>query len=154
VTMLNWSTFVLQRRVNQPFGAVGRLVSDPWLLPGGTRIALADDAVLRLEEPFGVAFPVFGVDGASWAARASIRTPRGRVLERVELELNIWDEHATELLVRPCARSPHRWHARRLRRYFRLAHLAADALTAVLRTTTPRVEAPDRRPAYAGPTPG
>src|SRR5207248_1208285 len=73
VTMLNWSTFVLQRRVNQPFGAVGRLVSDPWLLPGGTRIALADDA--------------------------------------------------------------------------------ADALTAVLRTSTPRVEAPDRRPAYAGLTP-
>jgi len=153
VTMLNWSTFVLQRRVNQPFGAVGRVVADPWLLPGGTQIALTDDAVLRLEEPFGVAFPVFGVDGASWAAHASIRTPRGRVLERIELELNIWDEHATELLVRPCARSPHRWRARRLRRYFRLAHLAADALTAVLSTSTPRVEAPDRGPAYAGLTP-
>jgi len=151
--MLNWSTFVLQRRVNQPFGAVGRIVCDPWLLAGGTEIALADDAVLRLEEPFGVAFPVFGVDGASWATRASIRTPRGRVLERVELELNIWDEHASELLVRPCARAPHRWRAHRLRRYFRLAHLAADALTAVLGTSTPRVEAPARPRAYVGNAP-
>lgn len=152
MTMLNWSTFVLQRRVNQPFGAVGRVVCDPWLLPGGTQIALADDAVLQLDEPFGVAFPVFGVEGASWATRASFRSPRGHVLERVEIELNIWDEHATELLLRPCAHSPHHWHARRLRRYFRLAHLAADALTAVLRTSTPRVEAPDRLPAYAGLT--
>ena len=102
MTMLNWSTFVLQRRVNQRFGAVGRVVCDPWLLPGGTQIALADDAVLRLEEPFGVAFPVFGLVGASWATRASIRSPRGRVLERVEVELSIWDDHATELLLRRC----------------------------------------------------
>jgi hypothetical protein len=151
--MLNWSTFVLQRRVNQPFGAVGRVVCDPWLLADATQIALADDAVLRLDESFGVAFPVFGVDGASWTARASIRSARGRVLELVEIELNIWDEHATELLLRPRARAPHRWSARRLRRYFRLAHGAADALTAVLRTSTPRVEAPDRRPAYAGVLP-
>ena len=148
MTMLNWSTFILQRRVNQPFGAVGRLVCDPWLLPGGTQIALSDDAVLRLEEPFGVAFPVFGVEGASWATHASIRSPRGRVLERIELELNIWDEHATELLLRPCARSPHHWRAHRLRRYFRLRFRAADALTLVLSTSTPRVEAPDRPPAY------
>ena len=150
MTMLSWSTFVLQRRVNQPFGAVGRVVCDPWLLPGGTQIALDDDAVLRLEEPFAVAFPVFGVAGASWATHATIRSSRGRVLERVELELNIWDEHATELLVRPSVRSPQHWRAHRLRRYFRLAHLAADALTALLRTNTPHVESPDRPPAYAG----
>ena len=153
MTMFNRSTFVLQRRVNQPFGAVGRVVCDPWLLAGGSQIALADDATLRLDEPFGVGFPVFGVEGASWAAPASIRSPRGRVLERVELELNMWDEHATELLLRPRAASPQRWSARRLRRYFRLAHLAADALTAVLRTSTPRVEAPERPPAYAGTAP-
>ena len=154
MTMLNWSTFVLQRRVNQPFGAVGRVVCDPWLLPGGTQIELADDAVLRLDEPFGVAFPVFGVEGASWAAHASICTRRGRLLERVEVELTIWDEHATELLLRPCARSPHHWLGRRMRRYFRLAHLAADALTAVLGTSTPRLATAEaRRAALADAAP-
>jgi hypothetical protein len=152
MTMLNWSTFVLQRRVNQPFGAVGRVVCDPWLLAGGTQIALTGDAVLRLDVPFGVAFPVFGVDGASWSTRASIRSRRGHVLERIELDLNVWDEHATELLLRPCAHSPHHWRGRRMRRYFRLAHLAADALTGVLSTSTPRVEAPDRPPVHAGTT--
>jgi len=97
--MLTWSTFVLQRRVNQPFGAVGRIVCDPWLLARGTRINLDGDAVLRLEEPFGVTFPVFGWEGASWLAPATIRTSRGRRLEDVEIELNAWDEEATELVV-------------------------------------------------------
>jgi len=155
VTVLNWSTFVLQRRVNQPFGAVGRVVCDPWLLHEGTRINLdGDDAVLRLEQPFGVTFPVFGLEGASWRAPASICNRQGRRLEHVEIELNVWDEHATELVVRPCARSPYNWRARHLRRYFRLAHEAADALTRVLATDTPRLEAAERPATYSGTSPG
>jgi len=148
--MLTWSTFVLQRRVNQPFGAVGRIVCDPWLLARGTRINLDGDAVLRLEEPFGVTFPVFGWEGASWLAPATIRTSRGRRLEDVEIELNAWDEEATELVVRPRARAPYHWRARRVRRYFRLAHEAADALTRVLATDTPRLEPAEPPPVYAG----
>jgi hypothetical protein len=149
MTMLTWSTFVLQRRVNQPFGAVGRVVCDPWLLHGGTRIDLADDdAVLELEQPFGVTFPVFGLEGASWLAPASICTRQGRSLEHIEIELNQWDEHATELVVRPRARSPYNWRARHLRRYFRLAHEAADALTQVLVTDTPRLEPVEPPPVY------
>jgi hypothetical protein len=147
--MLTWSTFVLQRRVNQPFGAVGRVVCDPWLLARGTRVNLTGDAVLRFEEPFGVTFPVFGLEGASWHAPATICTRRGRRLEAVEIELNAWDEHASELLVRPRARSPYNWRARHVRRYFRLAHEAADALTRVLATDTPRIEPAEPPPVYA-----
>jgi hypothetical protein len=146
--MLTWSTFVLQRRVNQPFGAVGRVVCDPWLLREGTRLNLDDDTVLHLDEPFGVTFPAFGWEGASWFASASICTRRGRRLERVEIELNAWDDHATELVVRPRARSPYNWHARHLRRYFRLAHEAADALIQVLATDTPQL-ARAEHPLYA-----
>jgi hypothetical protein len=150
--MLTWSTFVLQRRVNQPFGAVGRVVCDPWLLAEGTRIDIGDDAQLRLDEPFGVTFPAFGLEGASWWAPASICTRRGRRVEHVEIELNQWDEHATELVVRPRAKSPYNWRARHVRRYFRLAHHAADALTRVLATDTPRLE-PAEPPVYAGAPP-
>jgi hypothetical protein len=154
MTVLTWSTFVLQRRVNQPFGAVGRVVCDPWLLHGGTCINLDDDAVLQLEQPFGVTFPVFGWEGASWLAPASICNRHGRCVEHIEIELNAWDAHATELVVRPRARSPHNWHGRHLRRYFRLAHEAADALIRVLATDTPRLEADERPAAYAGAPPG
>jgi hypothetical protein len=149
VTTLTWSTFVLQRRVNQPFGAVGRVVCDPWLLHAGTRINLGDDAVLRLDQSFGVTFPVSGLDGVSWLASASICTRQGRRLEHIEIELNAWDDQATELVVRPLARSPYNWHARHLRRYFRLAHEAADALTEVFATDTPRIAPAERPPAYA-----
>jgi hypothetical protein len=147
--MLTWSSFVLQRRVNQPFGAVGRVVCDPWLLHGGTRIDLDEDAVLRLEQPFGVTFPVFGLEGASWRAPAAICTRHGRCLEHIEIELNAWDQNATELVVRPRARSPYNWHARHLRRYFRLAHEAADALIEVLATGTPRLAPAEAPGAYA-----
>ena len=152
MTMLCWSTFVLQRRVNQPFGAVGRVVCDPWLLPAGTQLTLGDDETLRLDAAFGVSFPVFGVERASWTAPASLCT-HGHRRERVEIELNVWDDEATELLVRPQARSPYRWRARHLRRYFRLAHRAADELTSVLATSTPRFEAPPVPPTPAGVTP-
>ena len=127
------------------------MVCDPWLLHEGTRINLdEDDAVLRLEQPFGVTFPVFGLEGASWRAPASICNRQGRCLEHIEIELNVWDEQATELVVRPRARSPYNWRARHLRRYFRLAHDAADALTLVLATDTPRLEPAERPTAYAG----
>lgn len=152
--MLTWSTFVLQRRVNQPFGAVGRVVCDPWLLARGTRIRLRDDAFLRLDEPFGVTFPVFGLEGASWLAPASICTHRGRRLERVDIELHAWDEQATELVVRPRARSPHNWPARHMRRYFRLAHESADALIRVLATDTPHLEPSASPSVYAGTSSG
>ncbi len=51
--------------------------------------------------------------------------------------------------MRPLARSPYNCHARHLRRSFRLANEAADALTEVFATDTPRIAPAERPPAYA-----
>jgi len=67
--LLNWPTFVLQRRINVPLASV-----------------------------------------------------------ELEIEINAWDPSSTEVVVRPRARHPYRWGGRRLRRYFEVAHLTADAL--------------------------
>lgn len=45
-----------------------------------------------------------------------------------EIELTPWSATATELVLRPAARAPHRWSGRRRRRWYAAAHTAADAL--------------------------
>ncbi len=127
-------TFVLPRRINQPLGVVEGILCDPHVFRAGVQLDLATAATrLTLESPFGVTFPPFGVDGASWCAPAAVRT-RWRQSVRIELEINEWDPSATELLVRPRSRRPWRWGGGRLREYFRTAHLTADQLTRVLGT--------------------
>jgi len=143
--ILNWPTFVLQRRINQPLGAVEQVVCDPNLLSAGSVLALDNNGMyVRLDRPFGVTFPPFGLDGASWCAPASVHTRRGRSVVRFELEINAWDFGSTELLVRPRARRPYRWSGGRLRQYFRVAHATADALTLVLGSRA--LDAPKPRP--------
>jgi hypothetical protein len=134
--MLNWPTFVLQRRVNVPISSVERLLCSPHVFRGGAEFDLhADRMYLRLDRPFGVTFPPFGVDGASWSASATVRSVRrGRQLVALEVEINAWDPASTEVVVRPRARRPYRWGPRRLRRYFRVAHLTADVVTQVINT--------------------
>lgn len=128
--ILNWPTFVLQRRINVPLAVVERVLCDPHLLRGGTLLDLhAEGLLVRLDRPFGVTFPPFGLDGASWTAPATVRTARGRTVVELEIEINVWDPASTEVAVRPRARRPHRWGGRRLRQYFRVAHLTADNLT-------------------------
>jgi hypothetical protein len=131
--MLDWPTFVLQRRINRPLGAVEEVLCDPHLLRAGTTLDLdADGMYVQLDGPFGVTFPPFGLDGASWWAPASVHTRRGRTMFRFELEVNAWDPDSTELLVRPRARHPYRWGGHRLCEYFRVAHRAADELGQLL----------------------
>jgi len=133
--MLNWPTFVLQRRINVPLGSVERLLCSPLVFRGGAELDLhADRMSVRLDRPFGVTFPPFGVDGASWSASATVRSARGRRLAALEVEINAWDPQSTEVVVRPQARHPYRWGGRRLRQYFRVAHLTADAVTQVIAT--------------------
>jgi len=133
--MLNWPTFVLQRRVNVPLTSVERLLCSPHLFRGGAEFNLhADGMYVRLDRPFGVTFPPFGVDGASWSALATVRSTRGRPLATLEIEINAWDPKSTEVVVRPQARHPYRWGGRRLRQYFRVAHLSADVVTRVINT--------------------
>jgi hypothetical protein len=139
--MLDWPTFVLQRRINHPLSAVEHVLCDPHLLRAGAELDLgADGTYLELDGPFGVMFPPFGVDGASWWAPASVHTRRGRTLGRFDLEINAWDPDSTELLVRPQARHPYRWGGRRLRDYFVVAHTTADRLSQLLNSgsATPR----------------
>jgi hypothetical protein len=131
--ILNWPTFVLQRRVNVPLASVERVLCDPYLIRGGADFDLpADGLYVQLDRPFGVTFPPFGLDGASWTALATVRSHRGRAVVQLEIEINPWDANSTEVVVRPRARRPHRWGGRRLRQYFRVAHLTADALTQFL----------------------
>ena len=126
---VNQPMFVLQRRINHPLEAVERVLCDPAATRSTATLPLGDGFDLNLERSFGVTFPPFGVDNASWCAPARVSTRRGRSLERFEIEINAWDAQSTELLVRPHARHPHRWSGRRMRRYFDVAHATADALT-------------------------
>ena len=131
--MLDWPTFVLQRRINRPLGAVEQVLCDPHLLRSGSELDLGSDGMYaHLDGPFGVTFPPFGLDGASWWAPVSVHTRRGRTAMRFELEVNAWDACSTELLVRPRARHPYRWSGRRLSEYFRVAHNTADMFTHLL----------------------
>ena len=133
---INQPMFVLQRRITTPLGAVERVLCDATVLGAGATLGLGDGARLELERPFGVAFPPFGVDFASWSAPARVYTSRAARPVKFELEINAWDGSTTELLVRPRARAPYRWTGRHMRRYFAVAHATADGLTCLLRSRT------------------
>jgi len=138
----NQPMFVLQRRITRPLGAVERVLCDATILGEGATHDLGDGAWLELERPFGVAFPPFGVEYASWSAPARVHTSRAARPVKFELEINAWDDATTELLVRPRARSPYRWSGRRMRRYFAVAHTTADAVTCLLRARATAAPAP------------
>ena len=140
----NQPMFVLQRRVNEPLDAVERVLCDPTLLRAGSTHALGGGLWLRLERPFGVAFPPFGVDFASWSAPAVVYAGRSRRTVKFDIEVNAWDSRSTELLVRPRTRSPYRWSGRRMRRYFEVAHTTADGVMQLLRTHAATHTAPTR----------
>ena len=140
----NQPMFVLQRRINQPLGAVERVLCDATLLGAGVTRSLGGGAMLELERPFSVAFPPFGVEFASWSAPARVYTNRAARPVKFDLEINAWDGATTELLVRPRARSPYRWSGRRMRRYFAVAHATADSVTCLLRSRAEMAQTPTR----------
>jgi hypothetical protein len=126
----NFSTFVLQRRINQPFHTVSHTIANPAIFGANCEIATS----LRLDSAFrcvdAYPTPVFRAD-------ASLLSESGRRVSRVEVELSPWTPTAdTELLIRPAAAHPERWSGSRARRYFSHAHQGADGLTALLLTTT------------------
>ena len=142
--LLNWPTFVLQRRVNVPLERIERVLCAPQLFRDGCQLDIGTDGLrLHLESAFDVMFPPFGIEHVSWYAPATVRTRRGRRLVQLDIEINAWDMSSTEVLVRPHARHPYRWSGRRLRAYFRVAHMTADALTHFLREGA---TAPDTTP--------
>lgn len=93
---------------------------------GRTHLPLGPSGRLQLTEPFSV---VAGTAGR-WRTRARLFGTGIRLVPytRVVVELSSWSPDASELRLRPVSRAPHAWGVSRLRRYLRLAPLAADAL--------------------------
>src|SRR4051812_32291219 len=94
--------------------------------------------VLRVDGGF-VASGGGALDG--WEATGTLRASRAR-RTRVALTVAPWSNDVSELRLRPCTRRFATWGRHRQRRYFRLAHRAADDLASALVTAadvaTPR----------------
>jgi hypothetical protein len=127
VILLDRSTYVLQRRINRPPDAVSRIIANSVVFGPDCVVASDTDGELRLERAFR---PVPGSPGYL-RADAQLVGSRRRIA-RVELEISPWSENATELVLRPLAKHPERWSARRLRSYFARAHDAADHFARLL----------------------
>ncbi|MDQ1510137.1 MAG: hypothetical protein QOG50_1981 [Actinomycetota bacterium] len=122
---LDWPTFVLQRRINQPLSDVTRTLSEPESVGTGGELELGSHGRLVVDQRFSRApFP----SEASFVAQATLHTSRGQRVARVEVEVGAWSNDATVLTLRPVARNPQRWSGRRATRYFELAHEGADAI--------------------------
>jgi hypothetical protein len=121
--LLTWPTFVVERRVNQPPGAVQAGLGRSDALTVDTRIELGPDGELCLETPWR---PALCWHSLSWRANGKLLNGRGHLVARVEIEVGEWSDNATRLQVRPRARRFERWTGRHIKRYFALAHHAAD----------------------------
>src|SRR5436190_9314026 len=81
----------------------------------------------------------------AWTAEAQLLDGSGRAVELVEICVSLWSDCRGELSIRPLRpKAALRWSAGRQRRYFDLAHRAADDLADVWRRA-------DARAAYARP---
>jgi hypothetical protein len=121
--LLDRPAFVLERRINQPLRIARIAMSTETLLPQDAEFALGSDGRLHVDQPLRM---TVGSYTLSWRAQARLLNGRGHRVARVELEVDAWSNDATRLQLRPVARHPERWSAQRLRRYFVLAHRAAD----------------------------
>jgi MFS family permease len=143
-----WPERDVTRRVNRPWPTVERLLSDPELLPGCS-VSLGACGALRLD---GRIDPSSGGTRDQWSACGRVvgRGPRLVRFSRIDVVITPWSSDACELRVVPRSRFVHRWGERRLRRYWRLAHAAADALLSAL-MSEPRSERRGEQGAVADP---
>jgi hypothetical protein len=126
-------SLVIQRRIQYPLSAVHSGLADRTPLGPSEPLTLGPDGLLRIDEPFRPLAPALSRQASpSWRAPASLLTNRAHVVARVEIEVSMWSHGSTELTLRPVARHPERWPGRRMRRYFVLAHLAADETARLL----------------------
>jgi hypothetical protein len=115
--------FVLERRINQPLPLVNTAVSTGLPFLADSEISLGSHGTLKTDTPLRRTLGSFDM---AWRSEARLLAPRGRVVARIQIELDAWSADATRLQIRPVAQHPERWSTRRLRRYFDLAHFAAD----------------------------
>lgn len=131
-------SFVLERRINQPLPLVNRAVSTGGPFAEASPVSLGWDGALSFDTPLR---RTLGSYDLAWRADARLLTRRGRLVARVVLTVDGWSGDATRLQLRPVAVRPERWSRRRLERYFRIAHLAADHAARELdeQTRTPQL---------------
>ena len=137
---LDAPTFVVQRRVNHPLSLVQRGLADRAPITPQRLVDLGENGSMFVAEPLHPVAPFSSRQPMpTWCTRANLLTPRGRLVATVEVEVSMWAHDATSVSLRPVARHPERWRAWRMRRYFGLAHHAADATAHLLapRATTP-----------------
>ncbi len=133
--LLDWSTFVLERRINRPFGPVIRTITNPAVFGPGCVVSSDPDGALRLDEAF---HRIDMFRHTVWRAHATLLDTRGRRIAAVEIEIGPWSSTSdTHLVLRPRARRPEEWSRPRLRRYFAHAHVRADGLTHLLLHSAP-----------------
>ncbi len=121
----------VSRLVTVPIDKVGTVLGDGPAWPGPLALDLGDAGTLELTDPFTQE----PREATTWRAEARLRGRGLRLARytRVQLEVSAWSEGASQLVMRPVARSPHTWGSRRLRQYFDLSHQAADQLELGLR---------------------
>jgi GNAT superfamily N-acetyltransferase len=130
--MLNESNFVLERRVNRPTRAVARRLRDQSTIAPADGFALGTDGTLFVDgTPRPSSNPIFH-GHESWRTTARLLTARGRHVAHLDIEISTWSPGSVSLQLRPVDRNSRRWGARRVRRYFELAHAAADRLEQIL----------------------
>jgi hypothetical protein len=114
------------------------VLDDPAVQAGLADLALGERGRLTVSAPLRRT----GGSHPTWHGRGRLhgRGPRIARSTPVELELRAWSATSVELRLRPTSRAPWRWGRRRARRYFDLAHLAADQLAAGLRLPAPSPE--------------
>ncbi|HEY5171199.1 MAG TPA: hypothetical protein VIK54_05675, partial [Acidimicrobiia bacterium] len=132
--MLDWQTFVLQRRIDRPPIYVNRTIANPAVFGPGSVLSGDQNGALRLDEPFR---RVDTYREPVWRSHAQLLGAHGRRIAAVEIEISPWSTIDTQLLLRPRARSPYRWSGRRMRRYFAHAHRRVDDVSQLLLSTTP-----------------
>jgi hypothetical protein len=130
---------VVSRRIGVPVALLEVLFDDPDLHDRLATVDLAGRGLLTVDQPIAPTrslIPTWGGAGRLHGRRRIRSIP-------VTIEVSAWSAGVSELRVSPAAVRPHRWPNRRLRRYFELAHAAADELVRRL-----------SRPAATEPTPG
>ena len=134
---LSGTTFVLERRVNRPPQSIARMLRDRSTVAPEHGFALGTAGTLLVEEPPRLSTHPVVPGHQSWRTTARLLSDRGRLVSHVDIEVGTWTADSVVIQMRPLDRRPHRWGARRTRRYFSLAHAGADRLERLLNETAP-----------------
>jgi hypothetical protein len=110
----------------------------------GNEIWLRDGAALRLDTPFSA--QPDPMRQCSAGGRLIDRGSRLIWFRRVAVVVSAWSAQAVEVRVVPASTCLHRWGTRRLARYFRLAHDAADSIAELL--VCAKHSTPDGQPVH------